>query len=447
MNTRSAEAISRMITSGHELMPPFEDLSSDEVWAITDYLRASTTIPFEGDTGLEISTKSESDDTNRDPAVGTADEDISTSDAPTPGFGDVAVNLVNNGDGILPTDIEIILRGYDDMTETYTQTLVLNEDNPIIFQEVPMTVGRMYFATFEHENTAYGSNIISVEENMSDLDLTIPYFPASQDTSILHVDRMHIFIDFVDDNTLEIFQLYIFSNPSNQIVAPSEAGGSVVNYIIPENASNLYVEDNMNLPYRKTRDGFGIANIYPQAEPYQTVFSYQIPYDGKKMDLSIPISMDANALILMAPANGFKLKSDQLEEAGTRDFEGVPYNMFTSSGLITGESLDLSLSGRMKASGSFLKTIQGSSTNLVIGLAGFGLALILAGVFLWRRTQLQEETGLDEEAYDTFDSSTEDLMDAIIALDDQYKIGGLPEDAYQQRRAKLKERLRRLVES
>jgi hypothetical protein len=36
-------------------------------------------------------------------------------------------------------------------------------------------------------------------------------------------------------------------------------------------------------------------------------------------------------------------------------------------------------------------------------------------------------------------------MDAIIALDDLYKAGELPEDAYQQRRLELKEKLNQVV--
>ena len=34
-------------------------------------------------------------------------------------------------------------------------------------------------------------------------------------------------------------------------------------------------------------------------------------------------------------------------------------------------------------------------------------------------------------------------MDAIIALDDQYHAGNLPEEAYLERRAELKEKLRK----
>jgi len=171
-----------------------------------------------------------------------------------------------------------------------------------------------------------------------------------------------------------------------------------------------------------------------------------MPYEERTLEMDVPIGMDANAVIVMAPANGFQLESDGLVESGTQDFEGVTYNMFTGNALKAGTSLALSLSGHPKSIPNII-TSEGDSTNtLVVGLAGFGLALIGAGIYLWRRNR---EDDLFDEVYDDellADTKTaEDIMDAIIALDDQYKLDGLPEDAYQARRAELKERLRKRV--
>jgi hypothetical protein len=41
--------------------------------------------------------------------------------------------------------------------------------------------------------------------------------------------------------------------------------------------------------------------------------------------------------------------------------------------------------------------------------------------------------------------SAEEIMDAIIALDDRYRAGELPDAAYQERRRELKARLRKKV--
>jgi hypothetical protein len=90
---------------------------------------------------------------------------------------------------------------------------------------------------------------------------------------------------------------------------------------------------------------------------------------------------------------------------------------------------------------------------MAIGLGVFGIALVLGGLWLYRRnrmisTRLEVSEGLDgselpAELYATPEDA-DTLMDAIIALDDQHQAGNLPEEAYLVRRAELKEKLRKL---
>jgi hypothetical protein len=117
------------------------------------------------------------------------------------------------------------------------------------------------------------------------------------------------------------------------------------------------------------------------------------------------------------------------------------------SGLSAGQDLRLTLSGRPGSASPTLSA--GSSSGLVIGLGVFGLALILAGVWFYRRTRSavgDEEEDLAGSAGAGTDEDTETFMDAILALDDLYQAGEIPEEAYRQRRAELKARLRELIE-
>jgi hypothetical protein len=95
----------------------------------------------------------------------------------------------------------------------------------------------------------------------------------------------------------------------------------------------------------------------------------------------------------------------------------------------------------------------GTSQNLAIGLGIFGLALVVAGLWLYRQSRLKAarqqsaegmEPGIAESQLDSMPEDEETLMDAIIALDDQYHAGNLPEEAYLERRADLKEKLRKI---
>src|SRR4030067_2370246 len=97
--------------------------------------------------------------------------------------------------------------------------------------------------------------------------------------------------------------------------------------------------------------------------------------------------------------------------------------------------------------------VAGSSTNLVIGLLAFCIALIVAGAWLFRRNRA-ERTGI--EAAEELDEELlpgeaaedpETLLDAILALDDQYRAGEVAEEAYRQRRSGLKGHLKDMLGS
>ena len=87
----------------------------------------------------------------------------------------------------------------------------------------------------------------------------------------------------------------------------------------------------------------------------------------------------------------------------------------------------------------------------MFGLGALGLVLIGAGAFLYSRNR---RSTAEEDDYETgspigepLSENSETLMEAILALDDLYKAGQLPEDAYRTRRAELKRRLREILSS
>ena len=91
--------------------------------------------------------------------------------------------------------------------------------------------------------------------------------------------------------------------------------------------------------------------------------------------------------------------------------------------------------------------VFGSNTNLVIGALALGFALVLAGGWLYLRTRNGKPAGdgqdMDEQLFDDGEDEDVDmLLDAILALDDQYKSGELLEEAYLKRRAELKAQIK-----
>jgi hypothetical protein len=114
---------------------------------------------------------------------------------------------------------------------------------------------------------------------------------------------------------------------------------------------------------------------------------------------------------------------------GTQELQGVNYEAYVSNGAFSaGEQVDIQLRGRNPQGGGGLQALAGND-DLLAGLAA--LTLAVGAAWLWlRRLQPAPET----------------LMDQIVALDARFARGDIGKNAYNQKRAALKERLRRALQ-
>jgi mono/diheme cytochrome c family protein len=432
-------------------MPAFdEQLSDNERWALSEYLHTFTyassgdeiaaqgsPIP-EGTAVEEAQPNGESGETPTTPAE--------TQTAETSQMvGTVSGEVINASSEELPPDLEVTLHGFDDMQAVYTQTVTLNTDGTFLFDNVDMPSGRAYIVTTDFNGTTYGSDIGVVQPDIQTMDLPMTIFGTTTDASILSVDRLHLFFEFIDEKNLRVIELYVISNPTDKtLVAPGDGQGTV-EFTLPENASNLEFQNGaLGDRYIQTDNGFAdTVSVRPGSGNYEVLFAYQIPYD-RRLELTRPAPLGIDAVVIMVPENGINVSGDTLQDGGVREVDNAQYHIYNGGTISRGQSLELTLTGRPSTGGPGL--LAGSSSSLLIGLGAFGTALIVAGVWLYRRTQARV---VDDEAefitgYPSPDDSDDPdtLMDAIIALDDLYREGELPEEAYQQRRAALKTRLK-----
>jgi hypothetical protein len=164
-------------------------------------------------------------------------------------------------------------------------------------------------------------------------------------------------------------------------------------------------------------------------------------YD-RGLDLVRPIELNTGAVVILVPENGIRIKGENIQDAGVREVQGIAYHTYNGDSLAAGQELRLTVSGRPSQAVPALS--DSTSISLFVGLGAFGIVLIAAGIWLFRRSGAQvdefDETPAAVEEPDS--QSPETIMDAILALDDLYQEGELPEEAYLQRRAELKDRLR-----
>lgn len=450
-------------------MPAFENsLDEDDRWALAAYLRSLTYASLETaqvsyPAPVSSTATGSNQTTGSTPGAYTAS--VSTQSAPiTPTVeitptatftGSVAVQLINGSGGTAPSDVPVTLYGFDDMQNTYSETLTSGMNGVYNFSNVSMPEGRVFLAGTNYASGTYGSDIVTVNPTTPNLNLQITVYDTTTDLSALTAERVHILFDFTQPKIAQVFEVFIISNPSKQAIISANQDGSVVTFPLPAGYSNLQFQDGeLGGRYLAIDKGFAdTSTITPGVGAYTVVFGFQMPYD-RQLNFSQPMALPTSAVVVLIPDNGVKVVSDRLQDSGTLDYNGVTYHKYDGSSLAAGSSLAFSLSGNPSgASGTSGSTLfnAGTMQSLAIGLGTFGVAIVAVGIWLYRRNQLKLATQRSIEDLATAGSQSDDevddentLMDAIIALDDQYNAGNLPEEAYLERRAVLKSRLRNL---
>jgi len=468
MATNSATKLYQAISAGVlPDMPAFEDkLDDNERWALVSYLRSLTYARPEISLNAYPAPEATSNNTTSTSAMPTLETYTSavvtqspvitpTAEiSPTsPMTGIIAVQLINGSDGSTPSDVPVTLYGFDEMQMTYSETLTAGENGLYTFSDVAIPADRAFMAGTHFASGTYGSDIVTVDPATPDINLHITVYNTTTDTSALTTDRVHIIFDFTQPEIAQVIELFIISNPSKQSIISPNQDGTVVTFPLPEGYSNLQFQDGeLGGRYVAVDRGFAdTAPVNPGVGSYTAVFTFQMPYD-RKLVFAQPMSLPTSAVIVMVPDIGLKLDADEFQDGGILTYQGITYHKYSGSRLDAGSLLEFTLSGNPKSSETTLFS-PGTMQSLATGLGAFGVALLIAGVWLYRRNQVRiasqgANEGMDlPSAGEELESAPDDedtLMDAIIALDDQYNAGNLPEEAYLKRRSVLKDRLRNL---
>jgi mono/diheme cytochrome c family protein len=448
---QSLDNISQVITTGKApSMPAFESqLSEDEIWMVSEFIRSLPNTTSEGMATSEDSVQAD----NPDSQLTSAEEISSTqvlSDTtamnPAVKTGFVSGVVTNASGGEAPAGLEILLHGFDGMQIAITRTAQLGEDGSFLFDDVQFIPDRAFVSTVEFDGLTYGSNIVAVEGNEEFIQLPIEIFESTTDPSELVIERMHLFLEPVEENVLRVIELLIVSNLGMKTVRPeSETQPSLV-FSLPEGAANLEFQDGeLGGRFTQTADGFGdLSAVRPGMNVHQILVSFEIPVD-KKAVITQPVRQSANAVVVLVPDAGLKVKSEQLQDGGTRDVEGLTYRMYNGGELDAGEQLEMVVT---KQSPDPFPTISSSSNlGIGIGLGVLAATLILAGVWMYQHNKNQPGVSEVEQPISKPYDTKESIMDAILALDDLYKEGQISEEPYRKRREELKDRLRELMNS
>lgn len=437
------------------------DLSESERWALADYLRSLTFAPPPEAAaatnplalpGLDGETPAASED----PAA-PGEEELSGAEpgsaAAPAGQGVITGQVVNLSGSELPGDLQVILHAFDQFQETISYTTGIDSAGMFRFEGVDLPEGRALIVSVDYKNTTYTSDLAVVEPGVMEYALPVSVYETTTDPAGLVVERLHVLFEFLSEEHVRVAELVIVSNLSDRVVVPGEGDAPALRFSLPAGAGNLQFQDGaLGQDFVITEEGFGdLRAVHPGQGRHQVLFSFDLPY-RRGLELVQAFQLPVRSVVVLLPDVGVKMEGDALVSSGMQDFEGLTYEIFSSEGFPENEPLTLRLSGRARLSGAgWFNLAATTGAELALGLGALGVTSLLAGIWLFRRAQTARSNGEEWDAVEDGAEGdplpegldAEGLMDAIIALDDHFKAGQLPLEAYHQRRALLKEQLKK----
>ncbi|MBI5565944.1 MAG: c-type cytochrome [Chloroflexi bacterium] len=401
-------------------IPSFAGTTSElERRAAIDYIRtfAYDAAPASGSTTTAAST----------PTAPTAPG--TTAPAPAPaGEGITVQGYLINGTGgqPVPGNLSItfyIFPGGTGQT-SITQTLHADAQGRFVVTTTQAAPGDLIAATTEYKQLNFFS---SLEDYAPQVTVPITIYESTLDSAQVAISTLHIVASPGASGGLDVNEIYVLSNTGDKIVAGF--GQPVMRLGLPASAVQVIPDTNMPPDVLVQKDG-GLD--YYDAIPVgdnggQIVFQYNIPNGPFKLDRPLFQNVASVNLLVQGDPAQLSVTGGQLTAAGTQDMQGTTYQQFRASGLTAGQTLALTVAG---PGGAFDWRI----------LAGIGLVIVgVVGLVVWQRGRGKGVVA------DSSEAQRDALIDQIAALDDDFAAGGIDEVNYRAKRAKLKERLLKLM--
>ncbi len=365
-------------------------------------------------------------------------------------FGKVTGNLVNGSGGSLPEGQVVTLMEFDkDQSGSYQNTgkmtTQVEPGGSFKFEGVELPQGRVFLVTTDWEDVEYQSDPLAVADATTDYSTPLTIYEKTTDLNILSTSQVHLIFEQSTQNVLQVTELYIVTNPGKQAVVVASDGTTISFIHIPKDASSVQYQLAQGSSQLLNATG-GFAMIPGAEKQYGFLATYTMPYN-RSLKFDQTFSMPVTSLTVFLPV-GMHISSEQLVSSGTQDIQGKSYQMYQANNLASGSSMALTLSGNPGTSSG---TTSSRQTLVIIGIAVVGVLLIGLGIYFYLRDRARfkrETEEVDElTERDALGEDDASIMDAMIALDDQFKAGEIPKEAYESRRLDLKERLRNSIRS
>jgi hypothetical protein len=357
--------------------------------------------------------------------------------------GGIIEGQVANGTAGAPpervADLQVMLYRADVEPGELLASTTSDSEGRFRFEDVDTDPAYVYRTQLEYRGVVYNSEA-SFAPGDTILHLIITIHETTDSDRLILADSHHIIVDFAADALL-LQEMSILDNTGDTTHVGEES--AAVHFSLPEGAANLTLGD-PETESGLVRHDDGLALVRPIKPGQSEVrYSYSVPYDGGQTALSWMALYPSGHIDVFVANVGTQVASQDLEYQGLTGGEGASYLHFDAEDLPAGSEIELLISGvareaavPVSASPSWSRGLQEVGPVIAMTMGALGALLAFAQLRWGRRSEPLARQPAEPTP------QRDELLQLIADLDDAFTEDRLDQQAYEQLRARMKQRLR-----
>ncbi len=304
-----------------------------------------------------------------------------------------------------PEGIEVMLHAWDESGAA--RGMVHGMSGPggaFEFEGVKVEQGVFYavMAVYQGATNLSETFVANGDSRLSEIEVRI--YETTTDTTDIVIDLLHLVIR-TGQGGLKVAEYYALSNQGDKTVVNSGAleqgGENTLVFTLPPHAANISFPSASPKRYQLFPGGFAdTSGISPGVGTSQVVLTYVLPYE-ESLTLTRLIPFDINEIKVFIPHQlGLQVAMPESNDQGVEMLgsNSEAYDVYTLGPLKQGSQFETIVTGTLpglsSASEDSSMVRDEPGTGMLMGASILGMALIIGGLWWWRRG---EERSAGEE--------------------------------------------------
>jgi hypothetical protein len=352
------------------------------------------------------------------------------------------LNKTSGGGATGGTSVMLIAFGRKEQAPLGQQTVQADANGRYTFANVDRDPNNVYLTVARFQGVNYPSDTPFQLADQSTQQSDITVYDATTTDDAIQYESLNLLVMGADKGIVQCMEMGALINNSDRTFVTADPQdqqlANALKFALPKGALNLQLQAGFNdQDVIASVGGFQVTSPIPPGR-HQFAMSFQLPYSGSDVDLSMQVPYATSSFSMYLPDSGMKLQGSPLQPGGPTQLGGQTYSLYTSSN-ITKSTM---IGGQLAGLGG---TTSIPANQLALISLGVVLFVIGGGVLLFGG-RLRREPPADRmrPAVETEQERLE-LVVRMAALDERFAAGEVSQADYDIERRRGKQRLRQLT--